>query len=253
MAETVEQAANVFAFAPEETAVNAQEADGEAPTEETEQIEETGVATEADGDADRLDGKSGKDIGKAFSAERKRIEEKYQRQLESDPFRQLGKLMADDLAETQNIPAEEAVKKARDNFLAAVAKRDGISQRVARKIYGEQADKVAEKTAESEAQRIAEEVKAAPKPAGFDPEIAYNDNDFLQLLEDGMPAAAAIRVWTAERKAANARQDVAERIVARNGVPQMTRPNMPVTPKTDWLSVDKETFEKEKKRRQREY
>lgn len=192
-----------------------------------------------------------KDIGKAFAEERKRIEQKYQRKMNDDPSYKLGEMMIADLMETAGLTKDEAVKRATDNFIKAVAKRDGISPNVAKKLYAKEVRQELEDNmpdADEEADRIIREVYEAPKPDGFDEEAAYHDPAFAQLLSE-FPVKAAIRIWMSERAARTAGEDLAEKLKARKGIPQMTRANQSVTPKVDWMSVDYETFRKEKERR----
>jgi len=243
--------ATVFAFGPEDQ-VDADRdgaellgGGGEAPEDEQ------GV----NGDADRFDGMENKDIGRAFAEERRRIEEKYRRQMDDDPTMRLGRLMVNDLMEQRGISEEEAVETATENFLKAVAKREGISPTVARKLYGnevrsEMREAFEEPAVDEKADAIMKDYMSAPKPHGFDESIAENDPEFIQMLTE-MPASAAIRVWTAERGTQNARQDIAEKLMARQSIPQMTRSMHTVTPRVDWTKVDSATFRAEKERRQK--
>lgn len=238
--------ATVFAFGPEDQ-VDADQGLA-APAGDGEQAPENEQGDT--GDAGQFDGLENKDIGRAFAEERKRIEEKYRRRMDDDPTMRLGRLMVDDLMETSGLSREEAVKTATDNFLKAVAKREGISPGIARRLYGSEIKEAIddEPAVDEAADQIIEDLERAPKPRGFDAEEAYNDPEFIQLLTE-MPAAAAVRVWTAERGTQNARQDIAERLMARQSIPQMTRPSHVVTPKVDWTKVDSATFLAEKERR----
>lgn len=237
--------ATVFAFGPEDQVdadQNAESAGEEAQTTESEQVEEKGV--------DGHDGEQ-KDIGKAFAEERKRIEAKYAKKMTDDPSYRLGEMMIADLMETGGLSRDEAVKRATDNFIKAVAKRDGISPNVAKKLYAKEVKAELEESApdaDEEADRIVREFYEAEKPTGFDEKAALADSEFVQLLTE-YPAKAAIRIWMSERSAKNAGQDLAEKLKARNAIPQMTRSGHAVSPTVDWTRVDSETFRKEKERR----
>lgn len=239
--------ATVFAFAPEDESVDA------AQTAES-VGEEAQISDAEDGDnngsADRATDDQ-RDIGKAFAEERKRIEAKYARKMNDDPSYRLGEMMVADLMETAGLTKDEAVKKATDNFIKAVAKRDGISPTVAKKLYAKEIKTEIESEfpdVDEESDRIVREFYEAEKPDGFDEGEALNDADFVKLLTE-YPAKAAIRIWMSERRANNASKDIAEKLKARQAIPQMTRPAHSVSPKIDWTQVDSETFRKEKERR----
>ncbi len=249
--------ATVFAFAPEDTEQNPVDAGDVPAVEQEEQAEQTAVEpTEgSDGVSDQLaEAKGQKDIGRAFRAESKRLEEKYRKQLETDPIRLLGKLMIDDLLENSDLSEEDAIKTATENFLKAVAKRENISPNVARRLYGVKGEKAqtAEQhsTPDDEAQRILADVEAATKPAGFDLETAFADQTFIDLLTQ-VPAEIAIRLYHAEHRVGTEAQDLAEKLRARQSVPKTMVPSQPVSPKTDWLSVDSAAFQAEKERRRK--
>jgi hypothetical protein len=247
--------ATVFAFAPEEEAQPVDEA--------TEEVSETVVEEESSQEVDTpAETKSQKDIDAAFGKEKRRIAEreraKYEEKMSKDPLRNLGKLMVDDLMQSKGLSEEDAVQEATDNFLKAIAKREGISPTIAKKLYGteikKEVEKAAEETAEdaheSDVERIVREVNEAPKPDGFDEQTAFNDPEFIQMLTE-MPAAAAIRVYHAERKAANAKQDIAEKLMSRQRVPQMTKPQQSASPVVDWTKTDSAAFFAEKERRRK--
>lgn len=240
--------ATVFAFAPEETAVDApvEEAavepadEGEqAPAEETVEESEDSVAVDAPSDGKQ------KDIGIAFRKESERIRRQYEKKLANDPLRSIGKLMVEDMMSNEGISEEDAIRRVNDNFLKAVAKRDNISPNVAKKLYGTQP--VIDET-DSQIADIVDAVEAAEKPDGFNEEAAYNDPKFADLLTR-FPAEAAIRIYHAEQQAANASQDIAEKLRARKAIPQSITPQKTATVKTDWMAVSSEEFRAEKARR----
>lgn len=247
------QPATVFAFAPETEAPPVDEAKDEQEVSETVAAEEP--AQEVDAPAEPT---TQKDINAAFGNEKRRIREaeraKYEEQISKDPFRRLGKMMVDDIIQSQGVSEEDAIQTVTDNFLKAIAKREGITPTVARKLYGteikQEVEKAAEAEPESDVERIVREVQEAPKPEGFDESTAFNDPKFIQMLTE-MPAAAAIRVYHAEKKAANVEQDIAEKLMSRQRVPQMTKPQQPASPVVDWRKVDAATFREEKERRRR--
>ena len=237
--------ATVFAFAPEEPAVDAPEEavesvdEGEqTPAENTVEESEDSVAVDAPSGGDQ------KDIGKAFAKESERIRKQYEKRLANDPLRSIGKLMVGDLMSNDGITEEEAIKRVNDNFLKAVAKRDNISPNVAKKLYAPPVTNAED----DQIQNIIDAVEAAPKPDGFDDEVAYADPKFADLLSQ-FPADAAIRIYHAERVAQNAPQDIAEKLRARKAIPQSIPPQKSAALKTDWMSVSSEEFMAEKARR----
>lgn len=263
MAETVEsqvtpevaapEPATVFAFGPEDGAVDEpQQAapegeEAQAPEEQT--VEQTAEGVDAQpAEQERVN----RAIGKEKHRIREQARQEYERKLAEDPARQLGQMMIDDLMTNKGLTAEEAAKEATDNFIKAIAKRDNVSVGVAKKLYGKEIKQTVQQAVDeqSEIQRIVADVQAAEKPEGFDEAEAYQDEAFLDLLRE-MPANAAIRVYMAEKKANSAGQDIAEKLRSRQAIPQSTRPQQTVTPKQDWLSASREDFLAEKQRRQR--
>lgn len=244
--------ATVFAFAPED--VNPVDA-GEAAepvgdgVQESDQQTVVGANAPEGVDAPLPEAKDQKDIGKAFAAESRRLQAKYEKQLADDPMRALGKMMVEDLMSSGEMSEADAIQKATDNFLKAVAKRDNISPNVARRLYGmEQAKAQSEPNRDAEIQRIVAEVEATPKPDGFDAATAYNDPEFVTMLTE-MPVDKAIRLYHAEHKVSHEKQDIAEKLRARQAVPQSMVPQQPVSPVTDWSKVDSAAFFAEKERR----
>lgn len=249
--------ANVFAFGPEDSPAPVDEGQQAEPVGEEAQASE-GQTVEAGEPVDGVDAQltDQESVNRAIGREKHRIREQarqeYEKKLAEDPTRQLGQLMIDDLVNNKGLSEEDAIKEATDNFLKAIAKRDGVSVGVAKKLYGKDIQNGVRQAAsqQSEIDRIVADVQAAPKPEGFDEASAYADPAFLELIQE-MPAKAAIRVYMAEQKASHAGQDVAEKLKARKAIPQSTRPQQPVTPKTDWTQVSTEDFMKEKARRQK--
>jgi len=261
MAETVEsqvssevaapEPATVFSFGPEDGAVDEpQQADSageEAQGAEGQTVEEQGV----DGQATEQD-KVNRAIGKEKHRIREQARQEYEAKLAADPARQLGQMMIEDLMTNKGLSADDAAKEATDNFLKAIAKRDNVSVGMARKLYGKEIKAAVKEAAseQDEINRIVAEVQAAEKPEGFNEQEAYADEAFLDLLRE-MPAKAAIRVWMAEQKANSAGQDIAEKLKARQAIPQSSRPQQTVTPRKDWLNASREDFLAEKARRQK--
>jgi len=245
--------ANVFAFGPEDAPVDGGQ-DAEPVGEEAQVTEDQTVGAEESAEGVDAQVTDQEQINQAIGREKHRIREQeraaYEKKLSEDPARQLGRLMIEDLVNQKGISEEDAIKEATDNFLKAIAKRDNVSVGMARKLYGKEVrQEVSEAVQQqNEIERIVADVQAAPKPAGFDEATAYQDSKFLDLLQK-YSAEAAIRIYTAENKANNAGQDYAEKLKARSAVPQSTRPQQAVKPKTDWTQVSTEDFLAEKARR----
>lgn len=241
--------ATVFAFAPEEPVVDAPEEEAVESADEGEQTPMDNTVEESE-DSEVVDAPSEghqKDIGRAFARESERIRKQYAKKLENDPLRSIGKLMVDDLMSNEGITEEEAIKKVNDNFLKAVARRDNISPNVAKKLYAPPVLQPMD-TTDDQVNEIMDAVAAAPKPDGFDEEVAFNDPAFADLLTQ-FPADAAIRIYHAEQMARNAPQDIAEKLRARKAIPQSIQPQKTAAPKKDWMSVSSEEFMAEKARR----
>ncbi|MBQ5587130.1 MAG: hypothetical protein IIU73_00780, partial [Selenomonadales bacterium] len=75
--------------------------------------------------------------------------------------------------------------------------------------------------------------------------------EFQEMLLE-MPVDKAIRLYHAEHFAADrAKQDLAEKMRARQAIPQTINPQQPASPVTDWSKVDSDAFFAEKERRQK--
>ena len=248
--------ATVFAFGPEDSAPVDEAQQADPAGEEAQEPEQQTV--DAEQSADGVDGqlteqeKVSRAIGKEKHRIREQARQEYQQKLEADPARQLGQLMIDDLMTNKGLSADDAAKEATENLLKAIAKRENMSVGMTKKLYGREVKQAVSEAAEqqSEIDRIVADVQAAEKPEGFDESAAYSDEAFLELLRE-MPAKAAIRVYMAEQKASHAGQDIAEKLKARQAIPQASRPQQAVTPKTDWLNASREDFLAEKARRQK--
>ncbi len=98
-----------------------------------------------------------------------------------------------------------------------------------------------EPSPEERARRIAEDLLSARLPEGFDVDAAMGDGAFLDLLTE-FPAAAAARVYAAERKAEMAPRQVAALLKARQSVPEPIRPRQAVSPEPDYRGMPSEEF-----------
>ncbi len=82
-------------------------------------------------------------------------------------------------------------------------------------------------------------------PAGFDLVAASQDPAFVRLTME-MPAYAAVRVYAAERRAANAEQQamqaLIQRLRAREGLPRAARADTAAAASRDYLSMSPEEF-----------
>ena len=84
-------------------------------------------------------------------------------------------------------------------------------------------------------------------PEEFDLEAAVQDIDFVRLVIE-LPAYAAVRVYQAEKRAAEAEQNAMQAIVtrlrAREGLPRAARADTAAAPSRDYLSMSPEEFAK---------
>ncbi len=84
-------------------------------------------------------------------------------------------------------------------------------------------------------------------PEDFNLEEAFADEAFVELLLD-FPLEAAIRIYRAERQAADAETSakarVAEQVRSRSALPRSTRGGGYVSPRTDYKNMDSAEFSK---------
>ena len=201
-----------------------------------------------------------KDIGKAFSAESKRIQEKaesdYAQRLESDPDRSIGRRLVTDLMRSKGITEEQARQELENGFYAAIAEREGVTPGMARLIFAQQQQQPTKNPVQEakqeqnqaqqqqpeaysvtdEANAIMEELMSIDIPEGFDLKAAIDDIAFTELLHEH-PAASAIKIYqlqqqasSASQAAANAPQALADKLRARAEVPQSSRSSAAVGP-----------------------
>jgi hypothetical protein len=88
-------------------------------------------------------------------------------------------------------------------------------------------------------------MKSSRLPAGFDLVAAAQDPAFVRLTME-LPAYAAVRVYAAERRAANAEQQamqtLLQRLRAREGLPRAARADTAAAASRDYLSMSPEEF-----------
>lgn len=261
--------ATVFAFAPEETGGVAlvEETDlpqaeaGDAPSERTDAggqaaekqpaEPENGVSQGARGP--RFEGRKQAEIGMAFAKANDRLRAKYERMLEQDPDRAIGRRLVEDLMQREHLSEADARKTLDDRFYAAQARRDGIPESLARDIAALKKGAAAqprepEFDAAQKAAEVQSEMAAMPLPEGFDVEAAFRDPAFSELLMQ-MPTATAVRLYHAERRAEalskqaeHAAQDVAEKMQARAQIPVPASPRAPVKASIDYRNLSSEEF-----------
>lgn len=256
-AETFEPA-NYFGFGPDDVSGQqetkeeaAQAGDGEpAPAKQTGEAEES-----TDGVADQLAGKAQAEIGTAFKNERKRAEEKYKREyeekLEADPARVRGMRMIQDVMDREGLSYDDAVKAIDERWYEAIAKRDNTSPHVIRELdrmkhpaktkTPEVKEEAAEDTTAWANKVVSEIMEMDNQPEGFELRDAIKDAAFLELLQQ-YPPQAAVRVYQAERRAAQAPQDVAEKLRARKSLPQSERAQKAVSPTVDYGTMSDSDF-----------
>ncbi len=271
--------ATVFAFAPGadgDSPVDAgQEGSGEADLQGGE-LQASGETVEAEDSAEGVDGPdqtedgnrdrtpSQAEIGHAFGRESKRLQDKYRREYEdrlaADPAYLAGRRMIQDIADREGIPYDQAAQKAEERWIEAVARREGVSVNVARLLVQQAPSQPAPQTqaqaapeapdTAAQATEILEGLLAVPKPDGFDLDAAMQDPGFVQMATE-LPPDAAVRVYAAEQRAKQAPQSVAERLQARQQIPQSSRPQQAATPVTDWARASEDQFYAEKERRRK--
>ncbi len=228
-----------------------QEAPAETPVEKVEETPAVDAPKQGDGQ-DK--------VGHAFAQERRRIQQQFEQKLASDPLRMLGQQIVGDIKRVQpDISEADALAIATNNLMQAIATRENITPNVARAIYGqavqpaEPTEPTAEPDTNERAAHIAEELTTMQMPDGFDLVKAKDDPAFLKLLWD-MPASAAVRVYHAEQSAKTAQtkaaQDVAEKLQARQQLPQPMAKELPVTPNVDYNTMSDDAVLAARRQRQ---
>lgn len=271
--------ANVFGFAPDsgEPVGAAEELDEESPlADETSPANATPNAENASnaGDAEsspQLDGKPQKRVGEAWFKERERRDreiaqarQEYEQKLSSDPIRQLGQLMIDNIITREGKTPEEAAKIAEERFIAAYAKQEGLtpaqarldltSKRLLAQQQPQQPQRLQQPQAETpealaveRATEIVDELMQMQHPEGFDLDTAMHDSAFTDLLTDYEPRAA-VRIYLAETRAKKAPQQIADRLRARQQIPQTMRPQQAIAPEPSYRDMTSAEFFAEKER-----
>lgn len=228
-----------------------------APEETVEETVETAEAVEAEtGVNDPPQEEEQKDVGAAFAAERRRIREMERQRADSmlrerEPAYNIGNRILQDIMTTKGCTLDEAMQIAEDNFHRAYAAREGVSVNVAKGLLRQPQFDAATK-----AEQIRTEAAQMQMPDGFDFDTAVADEAFAGMLLR-MPVADAVelysmqkRIHDAEERATQASQDVAEKLKARQEIPQSVKPQKPVALKVDLAAMsDDEFFEYDSKLR----
>lgn len=252
--------ANVFGFEPENDPVGGDPLAEQTGEEASVPDANSSGVESPNGDDGRQTDEHQKKVGHAFQSESKRLKREYEKKLKTDPDRAIGRRLVEDLMARENLTEEQARQALDQRYAAAYAKRENVGEGVARDIErlkrqtgikdtptdspesGEDFDP------DARAAEIKSEIESMDLPEGFDPASAYADQAFADLLIE-MPVKAAVRVYTAEQRAANAPKDIAEKLRARQQIPQAERPNAPVTPNVNYMDMGSEDFFAEKARR----
>ena len=230
----------------------------EAPAETVEQPEESEEAVDAPAQAEGQD-----KVSRAFAAERRRVEaaarQRYEEQLASDPARIVGQRLLEDVMRTQNLTKDQAAALVEESFYRAIAERDNVSPNAVRATFRQeqprqQPGQEQKEDPQAVAARIRGEVAALKQrgrmPQGFDFDESVKDRSFVELLLE-MPVSAAVRVHQAEARVKTAPLDVAEKLRARQQIPQSERPQQPVTPNVDYNTLtDDRMLELRQKRKE---
>lgn len=277
-AESVVMPATVFSFGPEDSEPVGAAKDFGEDTQTGETAPEEG---QDNAPGDELNGKPQKEIGAYWRKERERrdreiekAKQEFEIKLGSDPIRQLGQLMIDNIVAREGKTPDEAAKIAEERFIAAYAKQEGMTPAQARldlvakrllsantPLSANAPDKPGpqkpaeqpaalddiEAEAEAQAAEIVEELSAMRLPGGFDLGSAMQDQTFQDLLIDYGPKAA-VRIYAAEQTARQAPQQIADKLRARQQIPQAMRPQQAVSPEPSYRDMSSEEFFAEKER-----
>lgn len=206
-----------------------------------------GVGDQQKGEEQKPDDQS--EIDKAFSRERRRIEQREQRRYAEQmqrhaPAIDIGTRLIQDIMQVHGVPMEAAVAIAEENLVRAIAARENVSPNVARAMLARpQAAAPQQQGTDMQqmAGRIREDVMHMQMPEGFDFEMAIEDETFAQMLLE-MPTARAVELYHLQRRVEQAPQEIAERLRARQMLPQQGKAQQAVTPKLDFDTMSDDDF-----------
>ena len=106
-------------------------------------------------------------------------------------------------------------------------------------------DLSANRSPEQMARELLALVESGRAPVGFDVEQAVRDKLFLQLLAE-LPTYAAVRVYVAEKRSAEAVQEAMQTLMdklrARADLPQPMRTGSAAAPAMDYMALSSEDF-----------
>lgn len=240
------EAAHQAVDAPEGRTYSAAELlgiDEAEPVEAAQQPEQAAQEVDAPRQGDPQDR-----VGAAFAAERRRIEARYRREYEeklaNDPMRSFGQRMVEQVARQHGVTLEQAAAIAEESMYKSIAEQEGVSPAVARAIFGGQMARPQpqqDNSPEAFAARVRRDLETAELPEGFDFDASVQDIGFVELLTK-YPVEAAARIYHSEKRAQQAPKDMAERIKARQAIPQPMSPQQPVTPQVDFNTIPDEEY-----------
>lgn len=184
-------------------------------------------------------------VNRAMGAEKRRIEERTRKAMMQDPAFIVGQRMLGQIMQSHNTDANGAMRIFENNYYATLAEENGVSENVARAIWGRQHEEAHEPSMDDHAKSIRDEIAAADLPEGFDFDEAINDNRFATLLWRSRenPAELAAHVYHLEKKVAAASQEMADKIRARQAIPQPIKAAPTNTIPDYWAMSDEEFAE----------
>lgn len=189
-------------------------------------------------------------VSAAFAEQRRKIEARYRREYEeklaNDPMRSFGQRMVEQVARQHGVTLEQAAAIAEESMYKSIAEQEGVSPAVARAIFGgpmarPQQPVQQDNSPEAFAARVRRDLETAELPEGFDFDASVQDIGFVELLTK-YPVEAAARIYHSEKRAQQAPKDMAERIKARQAIPQPMSPQQPVTPQVDFNTIPDEEY-----------
>lgn len=182
-------------------------------------------------------------IDHAMYAEKRRVEERTRREMMQHPAFMVGNRMLNQIMQSHKTDINGAQKIFNDNYIASIAEREGISENVARAIYGKDVEtQPAARTMNDYAADIRNEIASADLPEGFDFENAIQDTNFAQLLWRSRenPAELAVMVYDLRKKVDAAPREMADKIRARQAIPQPIKAAPTNTTPNLWAMSDEE-------------
>lgn len=185
-------------------------------------------------------------IDRAMYAEKRRVAEAARREAFNHPAYQAGNRILSQIMQTHKTDLNGALEIFNNNYIASIAEQEGVSENVARALFGgDIAAPAVHKSVDEYAADIRGEIETANLPDGFVFNEAIKDEEFARLLLRSRqnPAELAAYAYHLQKKVDAAPREMADRIRARQAIPQPIKaaPTNPIP--NVWTMTDDEFAE----------